>query len=161
MATYFEHCGYKFEVLDGEYRSYPLDMGFHADFFCLAKYGDNRILVHYIDTKNKSVDYTNIVFENIPGHVFEYLIDVLSKETNILVHASYVSVDGCVSKVDIYYDCDCSSNCIDDLLVWTFDHNDFEAETSRFTEIRNGHRKSIDQQGMSTKITDSIPLDVQ
>lgn len=145
MITYFEYCGYRFEVLEGEYRRYRNHSKEpeHSEYLCVAKYNGNRLLLQYVGTEDETVDFVETLFSRLPEFAFDYLMSVLDKYENILVRATYVSMEDAIASYEIYYDCDCLRDDIDSVLGWMISHNDFASETYRYTEIVNGHQKCV------------------
>lgn len=135
----FANSELDFELLDGEYRRYVDEIGaMSSRYLCVGISGSNRILFQYIDTVHESVDFIQSVISNIPDPALEYLIDVLSTKTNILVSLTFVP--GCPTNYDIYYDCDCNDNAINSLERWMIDNNDFAAFEFKYTEVINKHQ---------------------
>lgn len=141
MATKFTHRGFDFELLDGEYRRYVDVGGNHAEYLCVAKYNNNRILVQYIDTAGVVVDFVKTLMDNMPDIAFDYLIGVMSDKNNVLARTTFIPATP--TSFEIYYDCDYTNNDIDGIIDWMRQHNDFAAETYRYTEIVNGHQKCV------------------
>lgn len=132
----------EFELLNGEYRRYVEEDGTQeAEYLCVGVYGDNRILFQYINTTGEAVDFVQRVVENIPDFALEYLIDVLNKNNNVLVRMTFMPV--LPTSFEIYYNCDCQSLDINDMIKWMSDHNDFAATEFRYTEVVNGHQKCV------------------
>lgn len=135
----FANSELDFELLDGEYRRYVDEIGaMSSRYLCVGISGSNRILFQYIDTVHEPVDFIQSVISNIPDPALEYLIDVLSANNNILVALTFVP--GCPTSYDIYYECDCNDNNINNLEKWMIDNNDFAAFEYKYTEIINKHQ---------------------
>ena len=141
MTTKFTHRGFEFELLDGEYRRYANVGGNHAEYLCIAKYNNNRILIQYIDTTGVIVDFVQTLMDNMPKFAFDYLIGVMSDKDNVLARATFIPATP--TSFEIYYDCDYTNDNIDGIINWMREHNDFAAETHRYTEVVNGHQKCV------------------
>lgn len=141
MTTKFTHRGLEFELLDGEYRRYVDDDGQHAEYLCIAKYNNNRILMQYIDTTGIVVDFVQTLMNNMPDFSFDYLLNVMSNNSNVLARATFIPATP--TGFEIYYDCDYVNDDISGIISWMSKHNDFAAETYRYTEIINGHQKCV------------------
>lgn len=141
MTTKFTHRGFEFELLGGEYRKYVDVGGEHAEYLCVAKYNGNKMLIQYVDTTGVIVDYVQTLMENVPDFAYNYLIDVMNKNSNILVRLTFIPA--APTSFEIYYHCDYDSEDIDGIVSWMGHHNDFAAESYRYTEIVNGHQKCI------------------
>lgn len=145
MSVVFNYQGFAFELLDGEFRRYRNNSGEadHEEYLCVAKYKSNRILTQHIRTDGEIVDYVETLFSNLPEFAFEYLMEVLDKYTNVIVRATYVAMEDAITTFEIYYNCDCENDQIDSIINWMVQHNDFAAETYRYTEVLNGHQECV------------------
>ena len=133
---------FEFELLDGEYRRYVDEAGTEgAEYLCIAKYNDNRMLLQYIDTTGIAVDFVKTLFDNIPDFAFEYLIQVMQNNHNIL--ARLIFVPTAPTNYEIYYDCYYSKDDVDGIIGWMLAHNDWAAESFRYTEVVNRHQKCV------------------
>ena len=141
MTTKITHRGFEFEILTGEYRRYVDVNGKHAEYLCIAKYNNNKILLQYIDTTGVVVDFVQTLMDNMPDVAFDYLMSVISNKDNILARATFIPATP--TSFEIYYDCDNDSDNIDEVIDWMRHHNDFAAETYRYTEIVNGHQRCV------------------
>lgn len=143
MVTKFEYREFEFDLLDGEYRRYRNMPGQpeQAEFLCIAKYKENQLLLQYIDSTGVPVNYVKTLFENIPDFAFEYLMNVLDKQTNILVRMTFVPE--APTSFEIYYECDSCTDSIDETVRWMASHNDFASMEYRYTEVVNGHQKCV------------------
>jgi redox-regulated HSP33 family molecular chaperone len=142
MKGRYDMKGFNFELLDGEYRRYVDSDGTQsAEYLCVGVFEGNRILFQYVDTTNEVVDYVQYVVENIPEFAFDYLIGVLKNNHNVLVRLAVAPT--LPTSFEIYYNCDCQSNEISDIIVWMGENNDFAAEEFRYTEIKDGHQKCV------------------
>lgn len=141
MTTKFTHRGFEFELLDGEYRRYTGVGDKHAEYLCVAKYNNNRILIQYVDTTGVIVDFVQTLMDNILDMAFDYLMSVMNNKENILARATFVPATP--TSFEIYYDCDYSGDDIDGIIAWMLDHNDWAAESYRYTEVVNGHQKCV------------------
>lgn len=141
MTTKFTHRGFEFELLDGEYRRYADVGGEHAEYLCVAKYNDNRILVQYVDTTRMVVDFVQTLMDNMPDFAFDYLVGVMNNNSNVLARTTFVPATP--TSFEIYYNCDYVGDDIDGIIDWMHRHNDFAAETYRYTEVINGHQKCV------------------
>ena len=139
MTTKFTHRGFEFELFDGEYRRYVDVGGRHAEYLCVAKYNGNRILLQYVDTTGVVVDFVQTLMENMPDFAFDYLMNAMNSQSNVLARAIFVPATP--TSFEIYYDSDSNSDNIDEIIDWMLQHNDFAAETYRYTEVVNGHQK--------------------
>ena len=141
MTTKFTHRGFEFELLDGEYRRYADVGGEHAEYLCVAKYNGNRMLVQYVDTTGIVVDFVQTLMDNMPNFAFDYLVSVMNNNNNVLARTTFVPATS--TSFEIYYNCDYVSDDIDGIIDWMRQHNDFAAETYRYTEVINGHQKCV------------------
>ena len=132
----------EFELLNGEYRRYVEEDGTQeAEYLCVGVYGNNRILFQYIDTSKEAVDFIQRVVDNIPDFALEYLINVFEAKNDVLVRMTFIPM--LPTSFEIYYNCDCESNDIDNIIQWMSENNDFAATEFRYTEIVNGHQKCV------------------
>lgn len=145
MITNFENRGFEFEVLDGEYRRYRNRPGEpeHAEYLCVAKYNGNRILLHHVREDGEIVNFVQTIYDKLPDFAFNYLMNVLNEHQNVVARALYVAVPDSITGYEIYYDCDCNSDKVDDIIEWIATHNDFDAADYRYTEVVNGHQKCV------------------
>ena len=145
MATEFEYRGVKFELLDGEFRRYRgiPELANREEYFTVAKYNDNRLMLQHVRTDGEIVDYVKTLYENIPDFAFDYLMSVLNEHQNVMVCATYVALEDAMTSLVIYYDCDCESNQVDDIIAWMINNNDWAAENYRYTEVVKGHQKCV------------------
>ena len=142
MKIGFTNKEFDFELLDGEYRRYVEDDGAqNEEYLCIGICGENRILFQYIDTTNDIVDYVQCVVENIPEFALNYLVNVLDKNDDILVRLTFVP--GLPTSFEIYYDCNCKEDGVDNIIEWMWNNNDFAATEFRYTEVINGHQKCV------------------
>lgn len=141
MTTKFIHRGFEFELLDGEYRKHVDVDGEHAEYLCVAKYNYNKMLVQYVDTTGISVDFVQTLMGNMPDFAFDYLINVMNNNNNVLARTTFVPATP--TSFEIYYNCDYVGDDIDGIIDWMRQHNDFAAETYRYTEVINGHQKCV------------------
>lgn len=137
----FLYKKFEFELLDGEYRRYVGIQYKGAEYLCVAKYNGNKILLQYVDTNGEIVDYVQTLMDNMPDMAFDYLVDVMNKQSNVLARATYIPESP--TSFEIYYDCDYSKDDIDGIIDWMLDHNDWAAESYRYTEVVNGHQKCV------------------
>lgn len=141
MKMQFNNKEIDVELLNGEYVRYVDDDTQSAEYLCVGLYGNNRILFQYIDTTNESVDFVERVVENIPEFALDYLINALTNNDNILVRLTFMPV--LPTGFEIYYNYDCESNEVGDIIKWISENNDFAATEFRYTEIINGHQKCV------------------
>lgn len=141
MTTKFTHRGFEFELLDGEYRRYADVGGEHAEYLCVAKYNGNRILVQYVDTTGVVVDFVQTLMDNMPDFAFDYLIGTMNRNNDVLARITFIPATP--TSFEIYYDCDYEGDDVDGIIDWMYQHNDFAAETYRYTEVINGHQKCV------------------
>ena len=141
MTTKFMHRGFEFELLDGEYRRYVDTDGKHAEYLCVAKYNRNRMLIQYVDTTSVITDYVQTVMDNLPEMAYDYLIDAMNKNLNVLARLTFIPATP--TSFEIYYDCDYDNDDIDGIIGWMLNNNDFAAEDYRYTEIVDGHQKCV------------------
>ena len=141
MTTKFTHKGFEFELLKGEYRRYVSDNEQSAEYLCIAKYNDNKLLLQYVDTTGAIVDYVQTLMDNMPNMVFDYLMDVIGQRKDVLVRTTFIPANP--TSFEIYYDCDYNGDDIDGIIEWMLEHNDWAAESYRYTEIVNGHQKCV------------------
>lgn len=141
MTTKFKHRGFEFELLDGEYRRYVDVDGQCADYLCIAKYNDNKILLQYVDTTGAIVDFVQTLMDNMPDIAFDYLMSVMESKSNVLVRATFIPATP--TSFEIYYDCNYNEDDIDGIINWMLNNNDFAAETYRYTEVVGGHQKCV------------------
>jgi hypothetical protein len=136
----FANSELEMELLNGEYRRYIDENGtMSARYVCVGILGDNRMLFQYIDTVQEPVDFIQSVISNIPDPALDYLVDVLSENSNVMVMLMFVP--GSATGYDIYYDCTCASNDVNSLEQWVMTNNDFAAFEYKYTEITNGHQR--------------------
>lgn len=145
MATNFDHRGFEFELLDGEYRRYRNRPGEpeHAEYLCVAKYKGNKLLLQHVRTDGEIVDFVKTLFDNMPEVAFDYLMSVIDKQENVIARITYIAIEDAGTAFEIYYDCDCESDQVDAIIQWMLHNNDFAAETYRYTEVVNGHQKCV------------------
>ena len=142
MKIKFNEKEFDFELLDGEYRRYLEDDGTRsAEYLCMGIYEDKKILFQYIDTNGQITDYIQCVVDNIPEFALDYLTDVLNTNSDVLVRLTFTPV--MPTGFEIYYNCNCESNEISDIIKWMYENNDFAATEFRYTEIINGHQKCV------------------
>lgn len=141
MTTKFTHRGFEFELLDGEYRRYVDADSKHAEYLCIAKYNNNRVLIQYIDTTGVIVNFVQTLMDNMPDMAFDYLMGVMKNSSHVLARATFIPA--APTSFEIYYDCDYTSDDIDGIIEWMLTHNDWAAETYRYTEVVNGHQKCV------------------
>lgn len=142
MKIGFNNKEFEFELHDGEYRRYVEEDGSRsAEYLCVGIDNTNRILFQYIDTTGDIIDYVQSIVDNIPEFALNYLVNVLSQNDNILIRLTCGS--GVSAGFEIYYNCDCKGNSIDDMIEWMWTNNDFEAAEFRYTEIIDGHQKCV------------------
>lgn len=142
MKMKFDNKEFNFELLDGEYRRYVEEDGTRsAEYLCVGICDSNRILFQYIDTTDESVDYVQCIIDNIPEFALDYLTDALDKNNDALVRLTLTP--GLPSSFEIYYNCDCEDNNINNIVEWMWINNDFAATEFRYTEVINGHQKCV------------------
>lgn len=141
MTTKFMHRGFEFELLDGEYRRYVDVDGKHAEYLCVAKYNNNKMLIQYVDITSVVLDYVQTLMDNMPDMAFDYLMDVMTSKENVLARLTFIPATP--TSFEIYYDCDYEKDDVDGIIEWMIQNNDFAAETYRYTEIVNGHQKCV------------------
>lgn len=141
MTTKFTHRGFEFELFDGEYRRYADVGGEHAEYLCVAKYNNSKILIQYIDTTGIVVDFVQTLIDNMPDFAFDYLINAMNKHSNVLARTTFIPATP--TGFEIYYNCDYVGDDIDGIIDWMYKHNDFAAETYRYTEIVDGHQRCV------------------
>jgi hypothetical protein len=141
MTTRFTHKGFEFELLNGEYRRYVDVNEQSAEYLCIAKHNDNKLLLQYVDTTGLIIDYVQTLMDNLPNIAFDYLMDVISQRQDVLARVTFTPATP--TGFEIYYDCDYSGDDIDGIIGWMLEHNDWAAESYRYTEIVNGHQKCV------------------
>jgi redox-regulated HSP33 family molecular chaperone len=141
MEIKFSDKKFNFELLDGEYRRYVENDVQTAEYLCVGVCGKNKILFQYINTAGESIDFVERIVDNIPEFALDYLTDVLTKNDDMLVRLTFIPV--LPTSFEIYYNCDCESNVISDIIQWMSENNDFAATEFRYTEIINGHQKCV------------------
>ncbi len=99
----------------------------------------NRVLFYYTDC-TEIVDYIDGVITHLPKFAAGYLETVLNNNKNVLVRLWYTPGSE-VSCFEIYYDADCESNDILEVISWMAKHNDFAAANYCYTAVRNGHQE--------------------
>jgi hypothetical protein len=127
---------------NGEYRRFLEDA--ISYYLCTGTYNVNKIIFQYIDITNEPVDFVQTIIDNLPEAALHYLIDVLNENDNILVRLTYYP--GEQTGFEIYYQCDCESNEVEDLIDYILKNNDFACEEWKYTEIINGHQRYIGQE---------------
>lgn len=143
MKMKFENSNIEFDLLNGEYRKLEEESGKMICYYlCVGLCGSNRILFHYIDTTHEPTDFIQSIMDNLIDMALNYLDDVLKSNDNVLVHMSLYPGES--TGYNIYYECDCKSNDINDLITWMSNHNDFAAQEYNFTEIIDGHQQHIE-----------------
>ena len=142
---------YAFRLGEGEYRRYS---GFNdqgtAEYLCVGRYKGNYILFHYIDHTDKVVDYIKEIINNVPQIAFDYLMDVLNTNDNIVVRMIYYPESP--TSFEIYYDYNPSCYDIPSLIKWMGANNDFANEDYRYTEVINGHQMCIGSETRDNEI---------
>lgn len=142
MKMNFADSELEYELLDGEYRRYVEENGDEgAEYLCIGLFGSNKIFFQYIDTIKEPVDFVESVISNIPEFALDYLVNLLNETEDMLVRATFYP--GSPTGYEVYYNCDCESNEISNLIEWMANHNDFAAVEYRYTEIIDGHQKCI------------------
>ena len=132
------------DLFNGEYRRYVEADGTHSgEYLCVGVHEQNRILFHYIDTTGEGADFVQRIIENIPDFALDYLIDVLDKNSNILVRLVFMPV--LPTSFEIYYDYSDAANDVDSIIGWISKHNDFAASEYRYTEVIDGHQQCIEE----------------
>lgn len=141
VSVYYD--GYVFRLGEGEYRRYRDEDGLtRAEYLCIGLYKNNKILFHYVDTTGEIVDYVKTIWNNTPDFAKEYLMDVLNKNENLALRMTLVP--GTPTSYEIYYDGYKDRGLLaEPLIQWMLQHNDFAAETYRYTEILNGHQECV------------------
>lgn len=139
MKIKFANNEFEGTLTNGEYRRYA-DEGY-GEYLCVGIFGNNRVLFQYIDTMNEAVDYVQGVIDNIPDFAMDYLVNVLNENNDILIRLTLYPQTP--TGFEIYYNCQCEENDVQSLIAWMGEHNDFEAEEYRYTEIIDGHQKCI------------------
>lgn len=143
MKMKFKNSNIEFELLNGEYHRLQQESGERICYYlCVGLCGKNKILFHYIDATQEALDYIQTIMNNLIDTAADYLDSVLQTNDNILVHMTLYP--GEPTGYEIYYDCDCDSNNISDIVSWMAEHNDFAAAEYNFTEIVDEHQKCIE-----------------
>ena len=99
----------------------------------------NKVLFYYTDC-TEVIDYIDGVIVHLPTFAAGYLEDILINHKNILVRLWY-NPGSEASCFEIYYDCNCTSNDILEVINWMANHNDFATANYCYTEVRNGHQE--------------------
>ena len=142
MKIQFTNKEFEVKLLDGEYRRYIEDDKMQSgEYLCIGLYRGNKILFQYIDTTGEIVDYVQDIIDNIPEFALDYLTNVIDKNINVLIRLIFTPE--LPTSFEIYYDCYCESDNMDDIIKWMDENNDFAAIDFRYTEIINGHQKCI------------------
>ena len=131
-----------FDLLNGEYRRYIEEDGSQsAEYLCVGLFEENKVLFQYIDTDGNITDYVQCVIDNIPTFALDYLTKALQTHRNVLVRLIFMPT--MPTGFEIYYDCNCESSQVDDIIKWMAENNDFAATEFRYTEIVDGHQKCV------------------
>lgn len=133
------------DLLEGEYHRFVDDDGTRTNYYlCVGLNGTNKLLFHYIDVDGTPVDYVQTTIDNLPEVALNYLTRVIANNDNLIAHVNYYP--GWPTGFDLYYDSNCESNLIDDIVQWEKSHNDFAAKEYSYTEIINGKQRPIGQE---------------
>lgn len=139
MKIKFANSNIEGKLLEGEYLRYANEK--YGEYLCVGIFNTNRILFQYIDIANESVDFVQSVVDNVPDFAMNYLEGVLSDKTDVLVRMIFYP--GTPTSFEIYYDCYCEEDDVENLISWIASHNDFAAEEYKYTEIIDGHQMCI------------------
>ena len=140
MKIEFNNKGFDFELLNGEYHRYvEEDDSRRGEYLCVGICGNNKILFQYINTVDITTDFVESIVENIPEFALDYLTNVLDKNDNVLIRLTFIPV--LPTSFEIYYNCDCESNEVNEIVKWMGENNDFAATEFRYTEVIDGHQK--------------------
>lgn len=130
----------EFVLQNGTMRRYPGEAPDYLDVGVAEN--NNRILFYYSDA-SEIVDYIDTIIKNVPDIAVKYLDELFEKRTDILLRLWYTPGSE-MSCFEVYHNCTCESNELDDLIRYMASNNDFAAAQYRYTEVINGKQRPIE-----------------